>query len=107
MFASSYPLLDIFLTTLWIFAFVIFIFLIFQIMFDIFRSHDLSGFAKALWVIFIIFLPFLGILIYLIARGGSMAARNMKYQAEQQAQFDQYVRDVVAKTPPQQTPPSS
>jgi hypothetical protein len=107
MLASDYPLLDIFLTTLWIFCFVIFIFLIFQIMFDIFRSHDLSGAAKAMWVIFIIFLPFLGILIYLIARGGSMAARNMKYQADQQAQFEQYVREVVAKTPPQQTPPAS
>jgi len=98
--SSSYPLLNIFLTTLWIFCFVIFIFLVFQIMFDIFRSEDLGGGMKALWVIFVIFLPFLGILIYLIARGGKMHERQIRYAQQQQAQMDDYIRS-VANTKPQ------
>ena len=99
MVGYGYPLLDIFLTTLWIFCFVIFIFLIFQIMFDIFRSDDLSGGMKAFWVIFIIFLPFLGILIYLIARGGKMQQRQIKYAMQQQKEMDEYIRSVASSKP--------
>jgi len=93
---SSYPLLDIFWTMLEIFIFFIWIYLLFIVFIDIFRSHDMGGLAKALWVIFIIILPLLGILIYLIARGGSMHERQVaQLQAQQQA-FDQYVKETAA-----------
>jgi ABC-type multidrug transport system fused ATPase/permease subunit len=93
---SSYPLLDVFWTMLEIFIFFIWIYLLFIVFIDIFRSHDMGGLAKALWVIFIIILPLLGILIYLIARGGSMHERQVaQLQAQQQA-FDQYVKETAA-----------
>ena len=96
MLGSSYPLLDVFWTMLEIFIFFIWIYLLFIVFIDIFRSHDMGGLAKALWVIFIIILPLLGILIYLIARGGSMHERQVaQLQAQQQA-FDQYVKETAA-----------
>ena len=78
--SSSYPLLNIFWTIFEIFLWVIWIWLLIWIFIDIFRSHDLSGWAKALWVLFVVILPFLGVLVYLIVRGGQMHER-----AEQQA----------------------
>ena len=96
MFAYSYPLLGVFWTMLWFFAFFIWIWLLIVVFADIFRSHYMGGFAKALWVIFIIILPILGVLIYLIARGGSMHERAAR-QAEQQEQaFRSYVQDAAA-----------
>ena len=81
---------------IWFFLFFIWIWLLIMVFVDIFRSHDLNGWAKALWVIFVIVLPFLGVFVYLIARGGKMAEREMKRQADAQAQFNTYVRDVAA-----------
>ena len=75
MLASSYPVLDAFLTMLYFFLFIIWIWLLIMVFMDIFRSHDMGGWAKALWVIFIIILPFLGVFVYLIARGGKMHER--------------------------------
>ena len=75
MLAYTYPLLSIFWTMLEFFFFVLWIWLLIYIFIDIFRSHDMGGFAKALWVLFVIILPFLGVLVYLIARGGSMHER--------------------------------
>jgi type VI protein secretion system component VasK len=98
MLASSYPVLDAFLTMLYFFLFIIWIWLLIWVFIDIFRSHDLSGWAKALWVIFIIILPFLGVFIYLIARGGKMQERAAADSAQQQKQFDDYVRQ-TAGTP--------
>jgi Short C-terminal domain/Phospholipase_D-nuclease N-terminal len=98
MLASSYPILDVFLTMLYFFLFVIWIWLLIMVFMDIFRSHDIGGAAKALWVIFIIVLPFLGVFVYLIARGGSMHERQAADAAEQQKAFDQYVRQ-AAGTP--------
>ena len=95
MLASTYPLLDLFWTMLEIFLFFIWIFLLFWIFMDIFRSHDMGGGAKALWVIFIIILPFLGILVYLIARGGSMHERQVAAVQAQQQAFDSYVRETA------------
>ncbi len=95
MLAYTYPLLDIFWTMLWIFAFVVWIWLLVYIFMDIFRSHDIGGFAKALWVIFIIVLPLLGVLVYLIARGGKMHERAMKHVQEEEKQFQQYVRQAA------------
>ena len=98
MLASSYPVLDAFLTMLYFFLFIIWIWLLIMVFMDVFRSHDMGGLAKALWVLFIIVLPFLGVFVYLIARGGSMHERAAAQAAEQQKAFDQYVRQ-AASTP--------
>jgi hypothetical protein len=75
MIASSFPLLDVFLTMLWIALFLLWFFLLILVFADLFRSRDLSGWAKALWVLLIIVFP-LGVLIYLIVRGGKMYERH-------------------------------
>jgi hypothetical protein len=80
---------------LWFTMFFIFIWLLFIVFADIFRSHDMSGWAKALWVIGIIILPFLGILVYLIARGGSMHERSVQQARTDESQLRQYVRQVA------------
>ena len=98
MLASSYPILDIFLTTLYFFIFIIWLWLLFMVFIDIFRSHDLKGWAKALWVIGIIVMPYLGVLLYLIFRGGKMHERAAEQAAQQQKAFDQYVKQ-AAGTP--------
>jgi hypothetical protein len=94
----QYPILDFFLTMLEFFLFVIWIWLLIMVFSDIFRSHDLGGWAKALWSIFIIVIPFLGVFVYLIARGGSMHDRAAEQAAQQQQAFDQYVKQ-AAGTP--------
>ena len=71
----SYPLLGAFWTILEIFLWVIWIWILIWIFIDIFRSRDLSGFSKALWFLFVLFIPLIGVLVYLIARGGSMHER--------------------------------
>ncbi len=81
--SSSYPLLNIFWTMLEFFLWVAWIWLLVYVYFDIFRSHDLSGWAKALWVIFVLIIPFIGVLVYLIVRGGDMHERS-EQQAERQ-----------------------
>ena len=73
MLAYNYPLGGVFLSMLYFFLFFIWIWILFTVFIDIFRSHDLSGWLKALWTIFVIILPFLGCFIYLIARGGKDA----------------------------------
>ena len=85
MIAYTYPLADLFGTMLGLFVFIIWFWLLIMIFGDIFRSHDMGGGAKALWVIFVIILPFLGILVYLIARGGKMHERQVE-AAQQQKQ---------------------
>src|SRR5262245_52095295 len=79
-----------------IFFMIIFFVILFQVLIDLFRSQDLSGWAKAGWTLFIIILPFLGLLVYLIVRGKGMSDRAMKDQAEAQAQFDDYVRTTAS-----------
>src|SRR5277367_6110755 len=95
MFASSYPLLDLFWTMLEIFIFILWIWLLIAVFGDIFRSHDMGGVAKALWVIFVIIIPYLGVLIYLIARGGSMHERAVAQAQQQQQAFDTYVKQTA------------
>jgi Short C-terminal domain/Phospholipase_D-nuclease N-terminal len=97
LLASSYPLLDAFLTILWIALFFIWIWLFVVVLIDIFRSHDLSGFAKALWVLFIVLIPWLGVLVYLIFRGGSMHERAAQQAQRQQQAFTEYVQSVAPK----------
>jgi hypothetical protein len=95
MLAYDYPLLGLFWTMLWFFLFVIWLILLFRVIADIFRSHDMGGFAKALWLIFVIVVPFLGVLVYVIARGHSMAQRDMESMQAQQQAFDTYVRETA------------
>jgi len=95
MIASSYPILDAFLTMLYFFLFIIWIWLLITVFIDIFRSRDMGGGAKALWCIFVILLPFLGVFVYLIARGGKMHERAAAEAAQQQQAFDQYVRQAA------------
>jgi uncharacterized membrane protein YcjF (UPF0283 family) len=92
---SGYPLMDIFLSTLYFFAWVLWFMLMFWIITDIFRSDDLSGVAKAAWLVGVIILPLVGILIYLIARGGTMRARQERQARAQDAAFRQYVREAA------------
>lgn len=87
---SSYPLLNVFLTMVWFFLWILWIFLVCSIIFDIFRSRDLGGWAKAGWTIFVIVLPFLGVLVYLIARGGKMYERQAREE-----QVRAYVKDAA------------
>ena len=95
MLAYTYPLLGIFWTMLEIFFFIIWIYLLFMVFVDIFRSHDMGGVAKALWVIFVIILPFLGVFVYLIARGGKMHERAAAAAQQQQKAFDSYVQQAA------------
>ena len=96
MLASSYPLLDLFWTMLWFFLFIVWIWLLIVVFADIFRSHDIGGFAKALWVIFIIILPFLGVFVYLIARGGKMQEHAVQQAKDQDQAMRAYIQDVNA-----------
>ncbi|MGZ4394791.1 MAG: SHOCT domain-containing protein [Gaiellaceae bacterium] len=82
------------------FAFVIWIWLLITVFVDIFRRHDTSGWVKALWVIFIIILPYLGVLIYIIAEHKGMADRNVAQLQAQQAQADEYIKSVASSTDP-------
>jgi len=95
MLAYTYPLADLFGTMLGFFLLIIWFWLLIIVFSDIFRSHDLGGGAKALWVIFVIILPFLGIFVYLIARGGKMHERAAKQAAQQQEAFDAYVKETA------------
>ncbi len=90
------PLLDLFWATLWFFLFFAWIWLVITIFGDIFRSRDLSGWAKALWTLFVVFIPWLGVLIYLIVRGKSMEDRSMQAAAEQEKATRQYVQTVAS-----------
>ncbi len=95
MLAYTYPLLSLFWTMLMFFGFVVWIWLLIVVFGDIFRSHDMGGFAKALWVLLVILLPLLGVLIYLIARGGKMQERASQDARQQQQEFDTYVQEVA------------
>jgi Short C-terminal domain/Phospholipase_D-nuclease N-terminal len=95
MLAYTYPLADLFGTMLGFFLLIIWFWLLIVVFSDIFRSHDLGGVAKTLWVIFVIVLPFLGIFVYLIARGGQMHERAAAQAAQQQKAFDAYVKETA------------
>lgn len=86
---------QVFWSMLWFFLFFIWIWLLMGLFADIFRSPDLSGWGKALWVIFIIVLPFLGILVYLIARGSQMQERALRQAADHEAAFQTHVQEVA------------
>jgi hypothetical protein len=93
--ASSYPFLNIFWDILIIFAWILFIWVAIVVFTDIFRRHDIGGWGKAGWVILIVLLPWIGVLIYLIANHSGMADRSARETQAAQAQFDEYVRQTA------------
>lgn len=80
---------------MWFFIFFLWIMLVFQVFADIFRSRDLGGVAKVVWIFVVLAIPYLGVFVYLIARGGSMAERQVAVVSEQQAAADSYIREVA------------
>jgi hypothetical protein len=98
--ATSYPFLEVFWTMLIFFAFVVWLWILFTVLADIFRRHDTSGFMKVIWIIFIIVLPYFGVFIYLIAEHKGMTERAIKQQQAAQAQIDDYVKSVAGPGDP-------
>jgi hypothetical protein len=98
--ATSYPFLEVFWTMLIFFAFVIWIWILITVLADIFRRHDTSGFAKVLWIIVIIVLPYFGVFVYLIAEHKGMTERAIKQQEAAKSQMDDYVKSVAGQTDP-------
>ena len=97
--SSSYPLLNVFWSMLYFFLWIIWIWILIMVFIDIFRSRDLSGWGKALWFLFVLFIPLIGVLVYLIARGGKMQQHAARDAQQQDQQFRQYVQEAAASSP--------
>ena len=95
---NNYPLLEVFWTILIFFAWLIWIWAVIAILSDVFRRHDISGWGKAGWTFLIILIPFLGVLIYLIAEGKSMAERNAEQMKVAQKQYEEHIREVAGSS---------
>ncbi|WP_200308137.1 SHOCT domain-containing protein [Streptomyces adelaidensis] len=93
--AYDFPLLSVFWSMLWLFLWIMWFVLLFRIVVDIFRDDDLSGGAKAGWLAFVVLLPFLGVFVYVIARGRNMGHREVTQARAQQAAFDSYIRETA------------
>jgi hypothetical protein len=98
--ASSYPFINIVWSMVIFFCWILWFWLLFTVWTDVFRRHDISGWAKAGWLIFTIVLPFLGVFIYLIVESKGMAERNTAQVQAQRAEFDTYVREAAGSTDP-------
>lgn len=93
---------DVLVSMIELFFFIIWFWLLIVVFSDLFRDHEIGGWGKALWCIFVIILPFLGVFIYLIARGGGMQKRAIAAQKEANAQFQDYVRETAGTSPADQ-----
>ena len=98
--ASDYPVLGAFWTIMWIFLWVIWIFLLFRVIVDIFRDDSMSGWGKTGWLVFTIVLPFLGVFVYVIARGKDMGRREQEHARAKMEETDRYIRETVGTTGP-------
>jgi type VI protein secretion system component VasK len=98
MLAYDYPLMGIFWSMMWFFLWIIWIMLLFRVIGDIFRSHDLGGFAKVLWLLLVIVVPFFGVFVYMIARGRTMAQHDMNAAQARDDQMKAYVQQVTASS---------
>lgn len=96
--AYDYPLLSMFWTMLWFFLWIMWFILLFRIIGDIFRDDTLSGWGKTGWLVFVIVLPFLGVFVYVIARGKTMGHREITHARKQQEAFDAYIRETAGGT---------
>ncbi|WP_024754752.1 SHOCT domain-containing protein [Streptomyces exfoliatus] len=93
---DDYPLLDLFWTMCWFFLWIMWLFLLFKIISDVFRDHELSGWAKAGWLILCLVLPFIGVLVYVLVRGTGMTERETARAKEAEAAFQDYIRTSAA-----------
>ena len=109
MLASNFGTGQVFLSMLYFYLFFIWLWLLITVFADLFSSHDLSGWAKALWVVVLILIPFLGVLIYLIVRGHKMQQHAVQAAQDQDAAMRAYIREVAKEesTPPAPSSPSS
>jgi hypothetical protein len=98
--AATYPLLEVFWTMLIFFGFVVWLWILFTVLADLFRRRDTSAWAKVAWIVFVIVVPYFGVLVYLIAEHSGMTERSLEQQQAAQAQVDQYVKSVAAKGDP-------
>jgi hypothetical protein len=95
LIAADYPFLDVLWTMILFFAWVAWIWIVITVFIDLFRRDDIGGWGKAGWVVFVIVLPFLGVLVYLIAQHEGMRERSVREARSEQAAFDQYVRETA------------
>jgi hypothetical protein len=100
MLATSYPLLEVFWTMLIFFGFVVWLWILFTVFADIFRRRDISGWAKAAWIAFVVLLPYLGVFVYLISEHDGMAQRAAEQRKGAEAQAAEYVRSVAGQGDP-------
>jgi Short C-terminal domain/Phospholipase_D-nuclease N-terminal len=98
----GYTFLSVFWDMLLLFAWIIWFWLLITVFADLFRRHDISGWGKGLWIVFLIILPYIGVLVYLIAQHDGMAQRNIQQVQQSQQQFDSYVRSVASTDPTEQ-----
>ncbi|MER5811842.1 SHOCT domain-containing protein [Streptomyces sp. NPDC002033] len=96
--AYDYPVLGAFWTVMWIFLWVLWLILLFRIIVDLFRDHEMNGWLKAVWLLFLLLIPFLGVLVYVIARGKNMGRREIKHAQEQQEALNSYIRETAGTT---------
>ncbi|MFI7005588.1 SHOCT domain-containing protein [Streptomyces sp. NPDC050145] len=94
---DDYPLLDLFLTMLFFFLWIMWFFLLFRVIMDIFRDDDMSGWGKTGWLIFCLVLPFLGVFVYVIARGKGMGQRDVKQAKDRESAFQDYIRKTAGE----------
>jgi hypothetical protein len=97
--AADWGVGEVFLSLLWFFLFILWISIAIAVFVDIFRSHDMGGWAKAIWTIVVLFFPYIGVFVYLIARGGKMGQRAVADAKYQDEQFRQYVQSVAPSGP--------
>jgi hypothetical protein len=95
LFAADYPFLEVLWTMLIFFLWVMWFWLLIVIIGDVFRRHDIGGGKKTIWLIFILFVPFVGVLAYVLVNSHGMADRNMERARSQRAQMDEYVRETA------------
>ena len=98
MFAYDYPVLGVFWSMFIFFLWVLWFFLLFRVIADVFRSHDLGGVAKTLWLVFVLLVPFLGVFVYVIARGDGMGRRDIEHAQARDQAFQAYVRETAGST---------
>jgi hypothetical protein len=94
--AAGYPFMDVLWSMIIFFVWVIWIWIVITVLIDVFRRDDIGGWAKAAWVIFVVILPWLGVLVYLIVEHDGMRERSMKQVQTQRREFDEYVRETTA-----------
>ncbi len=93
--AADYPFLDVLWTMILFFAWVAWFWVLISVISDLFRRHDISGWGKGAWMLFVVVVPFLGVFVYLIAQGSNMTQRNVEHAQAQKDQFDSYVRETA------------